>query len=156
MDIKALENALDKDSCSDKILEETSESVADKIVQAIKPLHLPSYEMEKTLRALKGYRYIGQLDDLEYGAYVRWINLDRGKLKLTNGGFVIEVKIDDVGPAIVCKQHLGKVFQFHFNRCLAFQKLTQEEIIILRALQLAKTRKHSPAPAEFAHRPDVL
>ena len=88
---------------------------------------------------LQGYRFVEDLEGLEYGCYVRWINLE-GAPKLVNGGIVIEVKIDDAGMIIVCKNALGRMFQFNFDASLVFAKLTSQERIMLQTIEYLNER----------------
>ena len=91
----------------------------------IKELHLK----------LKEYRYVDDLTDIQYGRYIRWINLkDPLKIYLTNGGIVIDIKIHQNGIQLVCKNFINKKFQIKIDECFIFQKLTDQEKTILCAL----------------------
>jgi hypothetical protein len=80
---------------------------------------------------LKEYRYVDELHELKTGGYVRWVNAN-DPTKLTNGGFVVRVDIEDEGTKILCKN--GKLFfQFWMDECIVFQKITDQEHIILIA-----------------------
>ena len=136
MDLRSLEKALDLENCDADILEETTETVRAGVENAIASLEEPRARKERMVESLRTYRYVGDLDGLPYGSYVRWVRIDK-EARLTNGGYIIEVKIEDDGPIIVCKQQLGRIFQFPFNRALVFRKLSDQEIIILRALDYA-------------------
>ena len=139
MDLRSLEEALDLGNCDDDILEETTDTINAAVSNAIDILSIPNEVGDKMKQSLLTYRYVGDLDSLAYGSYVRWVRVDK-EARLTNGGHIIEVKIEDEGPIVVCKQHWGRIFQFPFNRSLVFRKLTDQEIIILRALQYARNK----------------
>lgn len=139
MDLRSLEKALDLENCDAEILEETTETVRAGVENAIGSLEEPRPCKERMVESLRTYRYVGDLDGLPYGSYVRWVRVDRDQ-RLTNGGYVIEVKIEDDGPVVVCTQQTGRIFQFPFNRALVFRKLSDQEIIILRALEYAANR----------------
>ena len=84
---------------------------------------------------LKEYRYVDDLTDIQYGRYIRWINLkDPLKIYLTNGGIVIDIKIHHNGIQLVCKNFINKKFQIKIDECFIFQKLTDQEKTILCAL----------------------
>jgi hypothetical protein len=100
----------------------------------LQKLNLPRSELLLLHKKLKQYRYIDEMNELNYGTYVRWIDLSKDELKLTNGGIVCEVKATDEGVFIVCKNNFNNFFQFHFGKCLVFQKLTDQESILLSAL----------------------
>ena len=69
------------------------------------------------------------------GFYIRWIPLKNLKnIKLTNGGIICEVLITDKGIYIVCKNNRNSIFQFKFEESLVFQKISNEENVILKVL----------------------
>ena len=53
---------------------------------------------------------------------------------MTNGGIVIDIKIHQNGIQLVCKNFINKKFQIKIDECFIFQKLTDQEKIILSAL----------------------
>ena len=84
---------------------------------------------------LKGYRYVDDLSDIQYGRYIRWINLKNPeKIELTRGGMIIDIKILSNGIHVVCKNTYNHRFQIKIDECYIFQKLTDQEIILLMAL----------------------
>jgi hypothetical protein len=85
-------------------------------------------------RKLKEYRFVGDLDSLRYGSYVRWINLNDSSLKLTNGGIVCDMQVQDKGLIIKCRNRFHRIFQFCMDECLVFQKFSEQETILLAAL----------------------
>jgi len=84
---------------------------------------------------LKDYRYVDDLSDIQYGRYIRWINLKNPeKIELTRGGMVIDIKILSNGIHVVCKNTYNHRFQIKIDECYIFQKLTDQEKILLMAL----------------------
>lgn len=84
--------------------------------------------------SLKNYRYIDEIPDIKFGSYVRWIPLKNpSKIKLTNGGIVCDVKIND-DVSIVCRNSMNRLFEFKMAECLVFQKLSQQEMVLLSAM----------------------
>ena len=72
---------------------------------------------------------------MKYGSYIRWISLKNpDNLKLTNGGIVCEMKVGDNGIVIVCKNNFNRFFQLNMTETLIFQKLNEEELVLLSAL----------------------
>ena len=55
-------------------------------------------------------------------------------LSLNNGGFVCDIKINN-GIEILCRNNFNNFFQFKFDENLIFQKLTEQEKIILNVLK---------------------
>ncbi len=82
-------------------------------------------------KKLKSYRYVDELHELKMGGYVRWINVN-DLATLTNGGFVVQIDIEDEGTRILCKNR-GRLFQFWMDECIVFQKITAQEHVIFIA-----------------------
>ena len=77
---------------------------------------------------------------MKEGAYIRWINITNPeKLVLTKGSIFCETKITDTGLVLVGKSFYNRFFQIKLDDCLVFQHLTNEEKVLLNALDyLAK------------------
>lgn len=80
---------------------------------------------------LSGYRYVDRICDLRNGRLMRWIKRDGGSL--TNGGLLVNVKMDPKGVQLLCKNNMNRFFNVRFDDCLIFQKLTVEEQLVLMA-----------------------
>ena len=101
----------------------------------LQKLLLPREKLLEFHAKLKGYRYVDDLSDIQYGRYIRWINLnDPENIKLTTGGIIIDIKILASGIHVVCKNNKNRKFQVKIDECYIFQKLTEQEKIILYAL----------------------
>jgi hypothetical protein len=105
----------------------------------LQKLQLPREKLKKMNKALKQYRFIDEIPDIKYGAYVRWINLTNNEIKLTTGGIICDIKIVKDDVLIVCRNTMGRFFQFKLNECLAFQKITDQEKVLLSALDYLNT-----------------
>jgi len=84
---------------------------------------------------LSGYRLVDRICDLRNGRLVRWVK-KKNPLVLTNGGLLVNVKIENTGVKLLCKNNMNRFFSFLFDDCLIFQKLTMEEQVILMASSL--------------------
>ena len=107
----------------------------------LKELHLPKKETMEMMNKLVNYKYVDEMSDLKYGAYLRWINIEHpsGPFVLTKGAIFCEMSITDNGVYCVCK-NLGpvpKYFQISLEKNLFFQKFTKEEIILMYAIEHA-------------------
>jgi len=111
-------------------------------LNVLKELHLNRNETYEILNKLKDYKYVDEMNELKYGTYLRWVPLDNPEMiQLTKGAIFCEVKITDEGVFLICKNFgfSNKHFRIKLDECLVFQKLTQQELIILAALDnLAK------------------
>ena len=75
---------------------------------------------------------------MQYGNYIRWISLkDPENIRLTNGAFFVDYIIDDM-VKIQCRNSRGSVFQIKFDEVIIFQKLNNQENIILSVLDYLK------------------
>jgi len=88
---------------------------------------------------LKKYRYCSDLSDLQFGNYIRWISLkDPKKINLTNGAFFVDYIFENNMVKIVCKNSRNFVFQIKFDEVIIFQKMNNQENIILSVLDYLK------------------
>lgn len=132
MDTKLLLKALDNDS-NEKLLNFTSAKIIEMNTMVLKELHLSKKETNEILVKLREYRYVDEMDDINYGTYIRWIPLN--DIHLTKGAIFCSFKITDEGVCVVCKNHGSRNhFQIKMEECVMFQKLTNQELILLSAL----------------------
>lgn len=141
MDVNKLLKALDNEN-NEQLLNFTTEKIREMNLNVLKELHLNRDETYEILNKLKDYKYVDEMNELNYGTYLRWVPLDNPEMiQLTKGAIFCEVKITDEGVFLVCKNFgfSNKHFRIKLDECLVFQKLTQQELIILAALDnLAK------------------
>ena len=117
------------------IMELTTEKIQTQKNNMLQRLQLPRDKLKQFHKKLKKYRYCSDLKDIQYGFYIRWIPLrNPEKIILTNGGIVCEIKITENGTYIVCKNRFNHIFQLKFDECLIFQKISQQEAVILKVL----------------------
>jgi hypothetical protein len=143
MDVNKLYKALDDDS-NENLLNFTSKKIIEMNLQIINELQLERKYALEIMKKLKGYKYVDELSDLKYGTYIRWIPIsdpDQDKIQLTKGALFCEIKIKEDGVYIICKNYgySNKHFQIKLDENLVFQKLTDQEQVLLSALDhLAK------------------
>jgi hypothetical protein len=141
MDVNKLLKALD-DETNENLLDFTSQKMKEMNLKIIKELHLPRDETLDLMKKLRDYKYVDEMSDLKYGTYIRWICIeDHKKISLVKGAIFCEMKITDDGVFLVCKNYgyNSRHFQIKMDTCLIFQKLTDQEQILLSALDhLAK------------------
>ena len=129
-----LEKAYNNEENS-QLLELTNEKIETVKIQMLNKLNLNKKQFNELLNKLKKYRYIDDLPDLKYGSFIRWISLKNPEIiKLSNGGLVMEIKIELSGIKIVCKNNMNIFFQINMNENLIFQKLNNQENVLLSAL----------------------
>jgi hypothetical protein len=141
MDVNKLLKALE-DETNENLLDFTSDKMREMNLKIIKELQLPRDESLSILKKLKEYKYVDEMSDLKYGTYIRWIPIENPKqIGLTKGAIFCEMKITDDGVFLICKNlgYSSKHFRISMDSNLIFQKLTDQELILLSALDhLAK------------------
>jgi len=85
------------------------------------------------MEKLDGYRYVDEIHELFRGKYIRWIRIKNKTPSLTNGAMVMDIKFLEEGIQILCRNGRNQFIQFKFDECLVFQKLTDEEWMLLSA-----------------------
>lgn len=128
--LKALEN-----EDNENILQLDHKKISKMKNDILQKLHLSRDKLKQIHKSLKNYRFIDELPDLHYGSYIRWITIKNpDNIKLTNGGIVCEMKVGDEGIVVVCKNRMNRFFSLKMNETLIFQRLSEQEQILLSAL----------------------
>jgi len=148
-------------SCHHAIEGHTLDSLMQEIANILHMEGIRGRESREIQEKLNDYRYVGEICDLFRGRHIRWIRLFESSSKdlslrfessskdlslrsesngarilpsnmtLSNGGIVTDIKFQENGIYIQCKNPRNQVMQFRFDHCLVFQKLTPEECILL-------------------------
>ena len=128
--LKALDNSI-----HENLSNVNSAIISKEKNDILQNLHLPISKLKDYNKKLKQYRYIDELDDFKTGYYIRWINIkDPDKIKLTNGAILLDVKIINESSYAILKNRYNKLFKINLNECIIFQKLSDQEKIILKAI----------------------
>jgi len=136
MDVNKLLKALDDDS-NENLLNFTSDKIKEMNLNIIKELQLPRKDTLDIMNKLRDYKYVDEMNELKYGAYIRWIPIeDPTNIHLTKGALFCEMKITDDGVFCVCKNYgyTKRHFQLSMDKNLIFQRLTDQELVLLSAL----------------------
>ncbi len=141
MDVNKLLKALDDDS-NDTLMNFTTKKIKEMNLNILKELQLSKKETLDLFSKLKDYKYVDEMSDLKYGTFIRWIPIeDPTNIYLAKGALFCEMKIKDDGVFCVCKNYgfPPRHFQISMDKNLIFQKLTDQEQVLLSALDhLAK------------------
>jgi hypothetical protein len=141
MDTEKLLKSLENED-NEYLLDLTTKKIRDMNKKVLHELDLTTKEMSEYLSKLKEYKYVDEVSDLKYGAYLRWVSLtDPDDLDLQKGAIFCEVKVADDGLFLICRNYgySRKHFRLKFDENLIFQKLSEQELILLNVLdQLAK------------------
>ena len=138
-EIAYLEKALVNEK-NENIMELTFTEVERKKRTILEELKLSRMELKTLLKKLEDYRYIDELPELQQGRYLRWINLTNpDRLKLTSGGILCDVKIED-NIVLILKNNMNTIFRINMDKCLIFQKFSDQERVILYAVDFLKNK----------------
>ena len=138
MDIDKLVAALDNEA-NENILHLTTEQILQKNLNIISELGLERNITLNYMEKIKNYKYVDELSDLKYGSFIRWIPItDPSYIPLEYCGIICDIKISDDGVFIVCKNFMHRHYTFKMEECLIFQKLTNQELVLLKGLDYLK------------------
>jgi hypothetical protein len=137
MDTNKLLKSLENES-NEYLLNKTSNQIIETNYIVLQELVLEKKELLKFMNLLKGYRYIDDMSELKYGTYIRWIPImNPREIKMVKGALFCDIKITDNGVYLICKSFHNKNckhFQIKLDECLVFQKLTEQEKMILSVM----------------------
>lgn len=100
-------------------------------------LHFNPTYIKKLHKKLQNYMFVDDVENIQYGRYIRWINIvDPNNLKLTNGGIICDIKVVKDGINITCKNNFNRLFTLKLDENLIFQKITNQEHILLSVMDI--------------------
>jgi len=136
MDIKSLLHALDNNN-NEGIIDLDYSKISKSKNDILQQLQFGRNDLLIIHKKLKSYRYVDDLKNLSFGGYIRWISLKNPQIiKLTNGGIICDITDIKDEIYIKCKNNMNKIFQIKLSEVIIFQKLTNQEEVILKALKL--------------------
>ncbi len=109
-------------------------------------LGMSTDNLDKISEKLEQYKYVSSMLLLNVGSYIRWIPIKdlqshskiEHEVKLTTGGIVISI-VDVYGKVhIKCKNNYGNIYQLNIMHNIIFQKLTDQEKVIMDAVRFIK------------------
>ena len=134
MDNAKLLQSLDNPD-NESIINLTTNKILEMNLNILEELHLDKETIIIYLKKLNGYRYIDEIKELKYGAYIKWIPItDPTYLPLNNTSIICDIRISDDNILITCKNFMHKHFTFKMDEALIFQKLSSQEQVIIYAL----------------------
>ena len=134
MDREKLINALENEK-NENILYTDYSNIKSEKNDILQKLPFNGEQLKTLHKKLKYYKYVDIPDELEFGHYIRWINLKNPEnLRLTNGGIIIDMSVVNDMLYLTCKNNMDRVFRLNFNQCIVFQKLTNQENILLQVM----------------------
>ena len=132
--IELIDIASNNDANAD-ILSLSNEKIMKDRVNIIDELPIDNEEKVELLRKLQGYRYVDAIHELKNGCFLRWLNMsDLDDISLAQGAFFCEVVFTDNNTCMRMRNVRGRYFEVKMDDIILFQKLTQQEKVLLAAL----------------------
>lgn len=135
MDIDLLEKALTNDA-NLSVINTNIQEIKKMKNDILQQLGIKRDELKTFHSKLKDYRYIEDIKDLRYGGIIRCINLKNPDIvRLNNTSILCDIKILNSGIGLVLRKFGNSFFTIFLNECLIFQKISDEEKILLKAME---------------------
>ena len=115
---------------NDFLENQTIDSISANIYDSLNQLPLDKDIIVDHFERLAGYRFVDELHLLHKGKYVRWIRHDMPE-KLMKGAVVVDIQFGDFGANVLCRLMTGDFLRYRFDKCNTYQKLTDEEQLLL-------------------------
>jgi hypothetical protein len=142
LDINAILSAMNKTE-NNTIANTTLKKIAARRHEILSSLNLTPEKMEEFERKLHMYRVIETPADLKHNQLIRWIPLRSLEARpyVTLGGCLFCVKQNETdGIHTVTIRNVKRfVFNIKFELNVVFQRLSQEELLILRAVEFVES-----------------
>jgi hypothetical protein len=142
LDINAILSAMNKRE-NNTIANMTLKKIETRRHEILSSLNLTPEKMEEFERKLHMYRVIEDPHDLKHNQLIRWIPLRSLDTRpyVTLGGCLFSVKQNETdGIHLVTIRNVKRfVFNIKFELNVVFQRLSQEELLILRAVEFVES-----------------
>ena len=101
----------------------------------LQSLQLNKKELKVIENKLHNYRYVDEINEFKLGNYIRTIDLkDPNNINLSKGGILVDIEAINSSLMIKLKNYRNKIFRIKFEEHLFFQKLNNQEEILLSVL----------------------
>jgi len=133
-EIEYLEKAVNNEK-NELLMNLTFDKLDNKKREILEELQLPNTKIKELLKKLEDYRYIEEMHELQPGNYIRWIDLNYpDNLDLKYGAILSEIKVEN-NIILILKNFVSKrFFQITMEESFIFQKLSDQERVILYVL----------------------
>lgn len=117
------------------ILNYTNDKIMKVKVDIINELPINHDAKVELIEKLQGYMYVDEIHELKNGAYLRWLDMrDIENIRLVSGAFFCELVFTDSNSCMRMKNISGRHFEVKMDDVILFQKLSDQEKVILAAL----------------------
>lgn len=134
MDTETLKKALDNEN-NESICKLTTHLIKQIKNDMLQQLQLSREKLKELHTKLKEYRYVDDLSNLQYGRFIRWINLKKkDNIFLTNGAHIMDIKIEKSGIQVLCRNNMNRFVTLNIDEHMIFQKITDQEKVLICAM----------------------
>lgn len=134
MDIEHLKKALDNES-NESLCDLNSGLIKQIKNDMLQQLQLHGSKLKEIHKKLKDYRYVDDLSNLQYGRFIRWVNLKKAdNIFLTNGAHIMDIKIEKHGIQVLCRNNMNRFITLNIDQHMIFQKITDQEQVLICAM----------------------
>ena len=139
INIDELLNAIENDS-TDYLENKTLHSISNEIFNTINTFECSEERKKDLCEKLIDYRLVNEIYELHKGKPIKAIKLNHSnettyQPKISIVGFALDIKFLDNGTHILCLNYARRLLQYKFDNYLTFQKLSDDERLILMAYE---------------------
>ena len=117
------------------ILNFTNDKIMKVKVDIINELPINHDAKVELIKKLQSYMYVDEIHELKNGAYLRWLDMrDIENIRLVSGAFFCELVFTDSNSCMRMQNIRGRHFEVKMDDVILFQKLSDQEKVILAAL----------------------
>ena len=134
MDLDKLVIALENNN-NVNVIDTNSKQIKKTINDNLQRLQIDRNTLKKYNKSLKNYIYIETINDIKIGHSIKYINIENPKEILLSSNYIIcNINANNNGILITLKTYKNRYFTIYFHKYLIFKKISDEEQLILKAL----------------------
>lgn len=133
LDVDGILNNLDTEN-KNYLVNKKVTTLLEENKEALSSLNkITEYQLEVLCKKLNKYHFVDEMYELHLGKHVRYIRKNDANHVVKVGGIVVDIKFLNNGTHImILNKFISKrPIQYKFDDVLTFQKLTEEEQLIL-------------------------
>ena len=115
------------------LLEEHNQKIQHNVAIKKHILSQLDIDYDKAIMSLSDYEYIDDLKGLQYGACIRFIDVEKRKKGLhyiSSCGFYCDSEFSSTGTCIIIRTFNQKIYKVRVDNILIFQKFSQDDLIL--------------------------
>jgi len=134
MNLEELVSALENDA-NVNVIDTNSKKIKKTINDNLQRLQISGNMLKIYNKSLKNYIYIDSINDIKIGHSIKYINIENPEKILLSGNYIVcNINVNNNGILITLKTYKNTYFTIYFHKYLIFKKLSDEECLIIKAL----------------------